>query len=76
MKIHKWGQVILEKGKPIRVEGWNIERTPDDPPESEITYEQLLLGHAVNWALTCLKEAITSNLFDAWRKIARKQRIN
>lgn len=76
MKVTKWGQVILEKGKPIRIENWLIERTPDDPPESEMTSEQLLLGHAVNWAMACMKEAIHSSLFDAWRKLARKQRIN
>jgi hypothetical protein len=60
MKVITHGVVILSATGPIRVEGWNVEREPDDPADA--TTEQLLLGVAVHWAREKMNTAVEANL--------------
>jgi len=70
MKINKFGAVTLTEG-PVKIEGWNIEREPDDPKDA--TDEQLLLGFAIHWAHEKLREATKQAAFDVFRKEAKKR---
>lgn len=47
MKIIKYGTVVLRQEGPL-VEGWLVEREPEDPKDA--TTEQLLLAVAIAWA--------------------------
>lgn len=68
MIIRKYGQVILEEGKNIRVEGWQVERESADPEDA--TSEQLLLATAIEWAY----EKFTTAMNDAGIKALRDYR--
>jgi len=70
MKIHKFGTVILTEG-PVKVEGWNVEREPEDP--SDATTEQLILGFAIKWAQERLTVATNSAILDVFRDAAKKK---
>jgi hypothetical protein len=71
MKIIKYGTVILSEG-PVRVEGWNVEREPEDPTDA--TDEQLLLGFAIYWAQQRFQAAVASAQMDVFRDLAKKKR--
>lgn len=66
MKIHKYGTVTLRENLPPLVEGWNIEREPDDPKDA--TEEQLLLGFAITWAKQRFEAAVNMAVLDVFRK--------
>ena len=66
MKIHKYGTVILTEGR-VLVDGWNVEREPDDPQEA--TNEQLLLGFAIHWAKQRFDAALNEASMVAFRKM-------
>lgn len=70
MKINKYGVVILTEGQP-RIEGWNIEREPNDPKDA--TDEQLLLGFAIKWAEERFRVAVNSQVLDVFRDNAKKK---
>lgn len=70
MKIHKHGEVIIPSSGAIRVEGFNIEREPDDPAGA--TDEQLLLAYAVHMAQKKLNAAILSDYIRKALQSARK----
>jgi hypothetical protein len=70
MIVHRFGAVILTKGK-VQVEGWNIEREPDKDP-ADATDEQLLLGYAVNWALETLKAELKKTAYDVFRNMVKR----
>lgn len=70
MKIHTFGTVTLTTG-PVKVEGWNIEREPEDPIEA--TDEQLLLGFAINWAQAQLIKATNDAMLDVFRRAAKQR---
>ena len=73
MKIHKYGTVTLTEG-PVNIEGWNIQREPDDPKDA--TDEQLLLGFAVTWAQERLTAATNSAALDVFRDAAKKKKLD
>lgn len=73
MKIHQFGTVTLTTG-PVKVEGWNIEREPEDPIEA--TDEQLLLGFAVRWAQEQLTKAMNAAILDVFRKRTKDNSLN
>ena len=70
MKIHKYGVVILSEG-PVRVEGWQVQREPEDPKDA--TDEQLLLGFAIHWAKGRFQAALADASMDVFRKLAEKK---
>lgn len=66
MKIHKYGTVTLRQDGPPLVEGWNIEREPEDPTDADDG--QLLLGFAITWAQERFRHALNSAVLDVFRK--------
>ena len=68
MKINKFGTVTLTQGN-VLVEGWEIEREPEDPENA--TNEQLLLGFAIKWAEERLRVATNSAVLEVFRKNAK-----
>lgn len=66
MIIRKHGQVIVEAGKPIRVEGWEVEREAFDPWDAPT--EQLLLALAIEEAYDIFVKAMNSAAFQAIRE--------
>lgn len=71
MKIHKFGTVILTEG-PVKVDGWNVEREPEDPIDA--TTEQLLLGFAITWAKERLTAATNDAILDVFRAAAKQKK--
>jgi len=65
MKINKFGTVILTEG-PVRVEGWNYSREPEDPVDA--TDEQLLLEFAIPWAQERLRKATNGAVLDVMQR--------
>ena len=65
MRIKKHGVVILTEG-PVRIEGWQVEREPDDPADA--TSEQLLLDLAIDWAWEKLRTATNRALAETMLK--------
>lgn len=66
MIIKKHGQVIVEAGKPIRVEGWLVEREPSDPWDAPT--EQLLLAAAIEEAYDLFVKAMNTAAMQAIRE--------
>jgi hypothetical protein len=73
MKIIKFGTVTLTEG-PVNIEGWNIQREPNDPKDA--TDEQLLLGFAITWAQERLTVAVNSAILDVFRDAAKKKKLD
>lgn len=71
MKIVKFGTVIFKQGQGPLIEGWNVEREPEDPADA--TTEQLLLGFVVVWAKEKFEAALKSAQMDVFRKWAADQ---
>lgn len=63
MIVTKCGQVIIEAGKPIRIENWEVQREPSDPAAA--TTEQLLLAFAIDWAYDRFVATMNSAAFKA-----------
>lgn len=70
MKIHKYGVVILTAG-PVQVEGWQVEREPNDPEDA--TTEQLLLAFAIHWAQERFKANLNRESMKAFREIVKRK---
>lgn len=66
MKIHRYGTVTLRENLSPLIEGWNIEREPEDPTDA--TDEQLLLGFAITWAKQRFEAALNMAVLDVFRK--------
>ena len=73
MKITQYGTVILTTG-PVRIEGWRVQREPEDPPEAKT--EQLLLEFAINWAKDRLTAAVSNAMLDVARAKIAKERAD
>ena len=58
MTIVKYGTVTFREGRGPLIEGWLVERTPEDPEDA--TMEQLLLAYAIHWAKAKFDEAYKS----------------
>ena len=71
MIIHRYGTLTLREGLPPLIEGWNIEREPEDPIDA--TDEQLLTGFAITWAKERFQAAVNMVVFDVFRQRAAKQ---
>ncbi len=69
MIVTKLGNVILGDG-PIRVDNWLVQREPTDPPQAKT--EELLLAHAVEWALDKLTKAVNSESVKALLKESKR----
>ena len=70
MKIIRQGTVTFTGG-PVKIEGWNIQRTPEDPEDA--TNEQLLLTYAIAWAEEQFKIARTNATVLLVRKLIKAQ---
>jgi hypothetical protein len=70
MKIHQYGTVTVVNDGPIKVEGWLVEREPEDPANA--TTEQLTLGFAIHWAKEKFDAAVKSEVLEVFRANARK----
>jgi hypothetical protein len=69
MKIKKYGIVILTEG-PVRIEGWQVESEPSDPPDAKP--EQLLTALAIDWAKARLTAATNQAIQDAVKERHRQ----
>ena len=69
MIVTKIGNVIIGDGS-IRIEDWLVQRELIDPPQAKT--EELLLAHAVEWALEKLQKAVNSESVKAIRKEANR----
>lgn len=66
MKINKFGTVTLREGLPPLIEGWLVEREPEDPADA--TPEQLIVGFAIIWAEKRFIAAKNMAILDVFRK--------
>lgn len=71
MKIHKYGTLTLREGLPPLIEGWNVEREPEDPADA--TMEQLLTGFVVSWGKERFQAAVNMAILDVFRQRAQKE---
>jgi len=60
MRIHQYGSILFEASGAIGIDGWVIEREPDDPVDA--TNEQLVLTGAIRWAQKRLQTAILESV--------------
>jgi hypothetical protein len=74
MRIHAFGTVTLREDQPPLIEGWNIEREPEDPADA--TDEQLLLGFAITWAQKRFQAALNMAILDVFRREQEKKKAN
>lgn len=70
MKVNRYGTVTLSEG-PIRVDGWLIEREPDDPADA--TSEQLLLAVAIDWARERFDAAVQNAELNVIRHVLKER---
>ena len=70
MKINKFGTLTFVEGEGPRIEGWVVERTPEDPEDA--TMEQLLLGFVLHWGQKKFEAACQSAAILALRELAAK----
>jgi hypothetical protein len=72
VKITKYGTVTLRQGEGPLIEGWEIEREPDDPKDA--TPGQLLLAYAITWAeeqFNIAKKHAVTDVLRTWLLAAR-----
>lgn len=70
MKIIRYGTVTFREGVGPQIEGWQIEREPEDPEDA--TMEQLLLGFAIHWAKEKFDAAMKDATTDVLRQMIQK----